>query len=239
MHTSIASQIDQQSVWEAIGILRQLAFTGEMTVDGEPVVRVYFDNGAVYLVEREGQPAVHVRLVADGAVSSDQVNRGSVTLGGQVNLGRMFDRDASIDRDLVQLAMSNSNDLVLASVSSRLVGQHNLTPFQHHPSGIHHWSRPTTVAIPPLELDVPQLDDMWAADEPSVVTVAHVAVDFPAPVLPAALAEFPPPTVDEAAEDDSPAIWNLIDSLTVQPTSADTTTNVTAAPKRGWLRRSS
>jgi len=125
--------------------LRALAerrFTGEAILDLESapgaVVRVHLDAGHPYAAEHVGDEPLGRRLVAAGVIEADQLQRGMVPVGDVEHLGRLFQRERSIDRDAVIAAVEAMTDELLTEVATERASV-TITPYRHHRSGIHRW----------------------------------------------------------------------------------------------------
>ena len=81
---------------------RERAFTGEIVFETEPEVRTLprQRRGATTPSARRRAP-LGERLVDAGVVDQGQLDRGTVRIGEVEHLGRLFDRDPSVDRDAV------------------------------------------------------------------------------------------------------------------------------------------
>ena len=140
LQPSPVTRLNNHAVWEVLEGLRQLAFSGEVRLDTEPPVQLFLTRGHVYIAENNEQSELHDRLLADGSLHRSQLVRGSLTVGGRLHLGRLFDRDPSIDRDLVELSVDCANNDVLGSVAEQIVRSIDARPLRHHPAGVHLWS---------------------------------------------------------------------------------------------------
>lgn len=123
----------------SLDIARFHAFTGELTLLVDPRVRLYLDGGTVYHAERDGDPSIGRRLLDSGVIDSMQLERGVVRVGDVDHLGRLFDRDRSIDRDAVMVVVEAAAGAVLEEVANSVVASVTVSPYRHHPSGIHRW----------------------------------------------------------------------------------------------------
>ncbi|MFM2077274.1 MAG: hypothetical protein RJA49_1164 [Actinomycetota bacterium] len=169
-----------EPIWGFVAQLGAERFTGQADVGDAPRVHLYAAEGNVYLAERDGDAPVGSRLVASGALSDEQLQRGGVHLGDSVSLSRLFHRDPSIDRDLVRVTLGKLNDDVLEAVANVPVGLVVLAPLRHHPSGVHQWN---------AELPPPSPAD---ARDPSIAALVAAMGTPTLPSAPAPAAEVIP-----------------------------------------------
>ncbi|MBI4884680.1 MAG: hypothetical protein HY826_11585 [Actinobacteria bacterium] len=193
-------------IWGFVALVGAEAYTGEAAVGLDPRVRLFAVDGRIYFAEREGDPAVGARLVNCGAISAAQLSRGAVNVANQESLARLFQRDATIDRDEVELTIATATESLLASIAHQPVGMPEVFPLRHHPSGIHHWLRgasgsDTAASVPVAETPAPVPSEP-VEFEPVAVIPAHAGPDdinsfrddinAVPPVMPAAPAPPPP-----------------------------------------------
>jgi len=156
-----------QPVWMTLNEARERAFTGELVFEADPEVLAYLDVGIVYYAERATDVSLGRRLLDAGVIDIGQVERGTVRVGGIEHLGRLFDRDPSVDRDaVVVLAEILTHDLI-AELANRAITTVRVTAYRHHPSGVHRWfvapldaaaiSRPVSAAA---QLDTTIVDEL-------------------------------------------------------------------------------
>jgi len=210
--------------WVVLDAARSHRFTGELTFDLTPAVRVYLDRGEIYLAERSNEPPLGHRLIDAGALNAAELEHGSMQIGETAHLGRLFDRVPSIDRDFVLLMTEMMNDECVAWVATQDVAAATSTPYLHHPAGIHRWHRtgadadlapgdplpapaPTSEPVDPAPPPAPPLehDTLVAWGGPTTTTPTPTAPPTPgfAPpevATPAAMAE---PTPGDAERTDS------------------------------------
>jgi hypothetical protein len=74
------------------------------------------------------------------------MHKATLQVSGVEHLGRMFERDASIDRDAVELCVELMTDDVLTTVAAHQVGSWKLQMYKRHPSGLDRWL-PTRVEV--------------------------------------------------------------------------------------------
>lgn len=122
-----------------LDVARHHAFTGEITFHDEPIVRAYLDGGVVYHAERDGDPSVSESLLIAGVVDTTQLQRGMVRVGDVEHLGRLFDRDLTIDRDAVSVLVEQHTDDVITSIAASGDLAASICAYRHHRSGLHRW----------------------------------------------------------------------------------------------------
>ncbi len=128
-----------QPVWMTLNDARERAFTGELIFEADPEVLAYLDNGIVYYAERATDVSLGRRLLDAGVIDIGQVERGTVRVGDIEHLGRLFDRDPSVDRDAVAVLTETSTHDLIAELANRAITTVRVTAYRHHPSGVHRW----------------------------------------------------------------------------------------------------
>jgi hypothetical protein len=128
-----------QAVWMTLNEARERAFTGEIVFELDPEVHAYLDQGIVYYAERSSDDALGRRLLAAGVVDAGQLERGTVRVGDVEHLGRLFDRDPSIDRDAVVVVAEGFTEELITELANGAVASVRVTAYRHHSSGIHRW----------------------------------------------------------------------------------------------------
>ena len=128
-----------QPAWMTLDEARDRAFTGEIVFEVDPQVLVYLDNGVTYYAERVSDDPLGRRLLAAGVVDIGQLERGTVRVGDVEHLGRLFDRDESVDRDAVLVVTETSTEALIAELANHAVTTARVTAYRHHPSGVHRW----------------------------------------------------------------------------------------------------
>ncbi len=128
-----------QPVWMTLNDAREQAFTGEITFEGDPEVLAYLDNGVVYFAERVGDAQLGQRLLDAGVLDATQLERGLVRLGDLEHLGRLFDRDPSINRDAVVVTAELFTEELISDIANRTIANARVVAYRHHPSGLHRW----------------------------------------------------------------------------------------------------
>ena len=139
--------------WQVIDEARHGRVTGELclTTVSPSKIRLYLDSGLVYFAERETDESLATRLVLAGAIDPDQLHRGSLLLNGVEHLGRLFDRDASVERDEVELALELMTEQTLTEIAQCEVLSHQITMYRHHSSGVARWFAPSRAASSDVE----------------------------------------------------------------------------------------
>jgi len=132
--------------WQVIDAARRQYVTGELLLDTSPPTRVYFRDGQVYFAERTTDGGLGVRLLVEGVITREQMHKGTLHVSGVEHLGRLFERDTTIDRDAVQLCVELMTDDVLTSVADEIVHDVRMVMYKRHASGIDRWL-PTRVEV--------------------------------------------------------------------------------------------
>ena len=128
-----------QPVWLTLNDARERAFTGEIVFETDPEVIAYLDHGIVYYAERVSDASLGSRLLDAGVVDKAQLDRGTVRVGDIEHLGRLFDRDPSVDRDAVVVVAEAATEELIADLANRVTVTARVTAYRHHPSGVHRW----------------------------------------------------------------------------------------------------
>ncbi len=137
---SVALAVDgSQPVWMTLNEARERAFTGEIVFETDPEVLAYLDHGVVYYAERVTDASLGRRLLEAGVLDVEQLDRGTVRVGDIEHLGRLFDRDPSVDRDAVVVVAESSTHELIADLANRAITTVRVTAYRHHPSGVHRW----------------------------------------------------------------------------------------------------
>jgi hypothetical protein len=132
--------------WQVIEAARRRYLTGLLVLDTKPVTNVYLRDGQVYFADRSTDGGLGVRLLVEGVITREQMHRATLMVGGVEHLGRMFDRDSTIDRDAVELCVELMTDDVLTAVADTPVTGYKLHLYKRHPSGVDRWL-PTRVEV--------------------------------------------------------------------------------------------
>ena len=128
-----------QPAWMTLNEAREHAFTGEIVFQTDPEVHAYLDNGIVYYAERATDVALGRRLLDAGVLDMIQLERGTVRVGDIEHLGRLFDRDPSVDRDAVTVLAETATEELITELANRAITTVRATAYRHHPSGVHRW----------------------------------------------------------------------------------------------------
>ncbi|MGZ4724402.1 MAG: hypothetical protein ACXV8L_09350, partial [Ilumatobacteraceae bacterium] len=115
---------------------RRQYLTGELTLHTAPTTRVFMRDGTVYYAERSTDGALAIRLMMEGVITREQMQRGTVIVNGVEHVGRMFEVDPTIDRTSVELCVELFTDDVMVDVANRNVNGYEMTLYRRHPSGI-------------------------------------------------------------------------------------------------------
>jgi hypothetical protein len=125
--------------WQVIEAARRQYLTGELTLPTTPATRIFMRDGLVYFAERSTDGALPVRLMMEGVITREQMQRGTVIVNGVEHVGRMFDSDPTIDRASVELCTELFTDDVMVSVANVTVNRYEMSLYRRHPSGIDRW----------------------------------------------------------------------------------------------------
>ncbi|MGK0275537.1 MAG: hypothetical protein ACI9N0_001922, partial [Ilumatobacter sp.] len=128
-----------QPGWVVLNSARDERFTGQIVFDTQPEIEVYFDYGIAYHAVSAGDRTLSEQLVAAGVVVPAQIERGTVRVGNVEHLGRLFDRDSSIERDPVMVALELATDDVVTTIANHPPTNFSVTSYRHHVSGVHRW----------------------------------------------------------------------------------------------------
>ncbi|MGB9344423.1 MAG: hypothetical protein WCA90_00170 [Ilumatobacteraceae bacterium] len=159
-----------QPAWMTLDEARERAFTGEIVFEVDPEVLAYLDNGVVYYAERASDTPLGRRLLEAGVVDTGQLERGTVRVGDVEHLGRLFDRDASVDRDAVLVVTETATEALIAELANQAVTTVRVTAYRHHPSGVHRWfvAQLDTVAATGTMASVPQIETVTVDELPEL-----------------------------------------------------------------------
>jgi hypothetical protein len=152
----------------------------------------------VYFAERTTDGGLGVRLLVEGVITREQMHKGTLHVSGVEHIGRLFERDASVDRDAVQLCVELMTDDVLTSLADEVVHHVRMAMYKRHASGIDRWL-PTRVEVITHVVSSPQYADP---------DVAINAGEAPRPTMhlsPGPLDEQPEPTPVAAPSPAAPA----------------------------------
>ncbi len=177
--------------WQVIEAARRRYLTGLLVLETTPPTHVYLRDGQVYFAERTTDGGLAVRLLVEGVITRAQMQKATLQVSGVEHLGRMFERDDSIDRDAVELCVELMTDDVLTHIAETEVSGWDMKMYQRHPSGLDRWL-PTRVEV------ITHLVESAAAADPEVAPTAA-----PAPRPRPRLA--PPPIATPVAPTAAPA----------------------------------
>ena len=173
----------EQSGWHVLDTARAQQFTGEIVFQTQPTISVYFDNGLAYYAVKAGDPSLCDRLVELGVVEATQLERGVIRVGNVENLGRLFDRDPSVDRDAVMVVLEIATDEVVTAIANTVTSSFTSTAYRHHVSGVHRWfvapsdqGRYTLAQLAPIG-EVAQIDASVTSDLPGLNGLSTVFDD--------------------------------------------------------------
>ena len=177
-HELAPEQVSLRAAWEVIEEARGSKITGELAITtASSKTLVYLDSGSVYFAHGEGEETLANRLVEAGAITAEQLRRGAVRLNGVEHLGRLFERDATVERDAVELALELMTEHALTEVASQEVLSSQTTMYRQHSSGVVRWF------AAPIVVTAPEVAAEQAPDEVEAVDVD--AAPRPIPTLPA------------------------------------------------------
>ncbi len=128
-----------QPVWLILNQAREQVFTGEIVFETDPEVHAYLDHGIVYYAERVTDVPLGRRLLDAGVLDMIQLERGTVRVGDIEHLGRLFDRNPSVDRDAVVVLAETSTEELITELANQAITTVRFTAYRHHPSGVHRW----------------------------------------------------------------------------------------------------
>lgn len=168
-----------QPGWMTLDQARERVFTGEIVFETEPEIRTYLDAGVVYYAERASDAPLAQRLIEAGLIDHDQLDRGTVRVGDIEHLGRLFDRDDTVDRDAILVVTETLTDELVARLANEVITTIRSTAYRHHPSGLHRWfaARVEDANGPRLRGGVPSLESGVVDDIPGLPLSTSRAVD--------------------------------------------------------------
>lgn len=173
--------------WQVIEAARRQQLTGELSLATTPTTHVYLRDGQIYFAERSTDGGLGVRLLVEGVITRQQMGKGALLVSGVEHLGRMFQRDTTIDRQSVELCVELMTDDVLTAMANDVIDHYTMTMYKRHPNGIDRWL-PTRIEVITHIVDGAHLAEPGAqitaaagpAASPDVV--ARAASAQPAPV---------------------------------------------------------
>ena len=125
--------------WQVIEAARRQYLTGELALPTNPATRIFLRDGMVYFAERSSDGTLPVRLMMEGVITREQMQRGTVIVNGVEHVGRMFEADPTIDRSSVELCTELFTEDVMVSVANTMVSSYELHLYRRHSSGIDRW----------------------------------------------------------------------------------------------------
>jgi hypothetical protein len=178
-------QTSLRAAWEVIEEARGAKITGELAITtASSKTLVYLETGSVYFAHADGEETLANRFVEAGAITAEQLRRGVVRLNGVEHLGRLFERDATVERDAVELALELMTEQALTEVASQEVLSSQTTMYRQHSSGVVRWfAAPIVVTAP--EFDAVVAEAIADAAVEDVVEAEADATPRPIPTLPA------------------------------------------------------
>jgi hypothetical protein len=156
------SEFTPRPAWQVIEAARRQQLSGELTLQTTPATRIYLRDGIVYFAERSTDGTLAIRLLVEGVINREQMQRGTVIVNGVEHVGRMFEADPSIDRASVELCSELFTDDVMVDVANRNVQSYEMVLYKRHPSGIDRW-------YPQPGHGGRQVDQLPAEPEPAAV----------------------------------------------------------------------
>jgi hypothetical protein len=200
------AKVSLKAAWEVIDNARRARITGELalTTASPAKTKIYLDSGRVYFAERETDESLATRLVLAGAIDPDQLHRGSLRLNGVEHLGRLFERDDTVERDAVELALELMTEQTLTEVAEHEVLSSQITMYRQHSSGVARWFMAPHTAHSADDTDntsevSSQRPSPWQPpSSPPVDSSAHAhngnVFEVDEPTEPHALPTLPPPS---------------------------------------------
>jgi len=164
--------------WQVIEAARRRYLTGELTLPTTPATRVFLRDGLVYFAERTSDGTLPIRLMVEGVITREQMQRGTVIVNGVEHMGRLFDSDPSIDRASVELCVELFTDDVMVALANEVVSSYEMTLYRRHPSGIDRWY-PHSVPVTGRQGDTS--DQSAAKQSASEAAAANAAAAKPKP----------------------------------------------------------
>jgi len=143
--------------WVVLDAIRERRYTGEVVFAVSPEVRIYTDLGRIYLAERVTEPSLGARLVDAGVLNAAQLERGAIRIAESEHLGRLFERVPSVDRHAVMVMTEMMTDECVGWIAAQRISEIEVTPYRHHPSGVHRWDRPFGDLVPGDPLPAPPI----------------------------------------------------------------------------------
>ena len=104
--------------WQVIEAARRQYLTGELTLPTTPATRDLLARWPGLLRRATSDGALPIRLMMEGVITREQMQRGTVIVNGVEHVGRMFDADPTIDRASVELCAELFTDDVMVAVAN-------------------------------------------------------------------------------------------------------------------------
>lgn len=217
--------------WQVIEAARRRYLTGQLFLETTPPTNVYLRDGQVYFAERTTDGGLGVRLLVEGVITRAQLQKATLQVSGVEHLGRMFERDDSIDRQAVELCVELMTDDVLTQIAEIEVARWTMKLYQRHPSGLDRWL-PTRVEVITHLVESAAIADPDATLTPAPATTrarlapppvtSEVKMPPPAPVAPAPVAPVTHaiPTIDEIVAE-APDVPVTAQETVAVPTAVD------------------
>lgn len=166
--------------WQVIEAARRQVLTGELVLATTPATHVYLRDGQAYFAERSTDGGLGVRLLVEGVITRQQMGKGALLVSGVEHLGRMFQRDTSIDRHSVELCVELMTDDTLTAVANDVIQHYVMTMYKRHASGIDRWLANRVEVITHI------VEGSHLADSEATITAAHDPGSYSAPAPDAA-----------------------------------------------------
>jgi hypothetical protein len=199
--------------WQVIEAARRQLLTGELSLATTPTTHVYLRDGQIYFAERTTDGGLGVRLLVEGVITRQQMGKGALLVSGVEHLGRMFQRDTTIDQQSVELCVELMTDDVLTAVANDVIDHYTMTMYKRHPNGIDRWL-PTRIEVITHIVDGAHLAEPDAEISDGPVPRRRTDAVAAAASAPAAVVQQPPapspalvdPPAGEAAPVEVPVI---------------------------------
>jgi hypothetical protein len=159
--------------WQVIEAARRRYLTAELTLPTAPATRIYLRDGLVYFAERVSDGTLPIRLMMEGVITREQMQRGTVIVNGVEHVGRMFDADPTIDRASVELCVELFSDDVMVTVANMTIDGYTLALYRRHPSGIDRWY-PHSVPVSARQFESPAASPAKPVANPKPKSEVHV-----------------------------------------------------------------
>ncbi|MEQ1698566.1 MAG: hypothetical protein ABMA25_00565 [Ilumatobacteraceae bacterium] len=208
MHVDLFAQeraaFSPRPAWQVIEAARRQVLTGELVLATTPATHVYLRDGQIYFAERSTDGGLGVRLLVEGVITRQQMGKGALLVSGVEHLGRMFQRDTTIDRQSVELCVELMTDDVLTSIANDVIEHYVMTMYKRHASGIDRWL-PNRVEIITHIVEGSHLAEPGAEITPGNGPRLHV-VESLAPMAPVVTLTPRATTVAPVAAPDAPVV---------------------------------